>query len=837
MPLFLPALVAPQQAPAQSPRTFAQALDDVPWDPAEKGVLLAVSAERTRPGRGQAIPPPSPRGYNLKELASAFDRMPLAVGRLTVLVPTTMRVLVKPTLSPEEALWENPDAAVRALLASLSKTQWQAVTSERGLGLGDLSEKQQGVFLASLPNPFQAQFQPAEIRERTPGGVLTRFESSATPQQPPSLTSDQRRQVRVRLNRTLRFSFAAEGDESDARYGFGDLVPGRKEAEYVVADTGPRFNRNTATTQDLPNRPKPSDLDTAPLTQPITLTGAKTVGELVQRAAQATNLELYADPRVARLSVLLWGDNARAGDILAALSRVVTGTFRKVGPAYVLTHDRLGLAALYEPQLLWEAELSRLKQAQREVQTKAIQEAKPQDLFQFAPNDPLALPSTLVQNAAKGVPTTALPPALQTRVRAQLTQVHEDIAAGRTQVSSSGRPITQFRSDTVWADFGLRLSYLTPTVGEVKNRNNLSLWELQNALFRQETAPSSSPAPTPPPIVWPEKLERVALVEAQTPEEAKVLAQAAKKGGLTGLWLYVPMSATRAKPLLAAVQAEGLTAGVALAPFEAPSAALPTGATLDLTATLTSPQTSLGQVIRYDDAVLLALKELATLPQLSALYFTDLIPPGYEKPRGSDEFDFRSTRSGDFGYTLDNRLAFLRQTGCDPIDTFAPPSYSSETALPFFVPFGFSFGQPLVPDYSQQWKAFRAAQATAFLPKLHQRLKQVAPKLPLYVPGQSTSFIWSASWDKPDQLPTLKISPGASVANAIVLPLVRQSAARVFNQSFSYPQMTAFALRQDTHEELKAYPGWDGFLLSLVGIPIEQAKALLRGLGEGKELP
>ena len=70
------------------------------------------------------------------------------------------------------------------------------------------------------------------------------------------------------------------------------------------------------------------------------------------------------------------------------------------------------------------------------------------------------------------------------------------------------------------------------------------------------------------------------------------------------------------------------------------------------------------------------------------------------------------------------------------------------------------------------------------------------------------------------------------MANEVILPLARQSAARVFNQNFSFPQMTPVQLRQDVHEELKGYPGWDGFLISLAGIPLEQAKALLQGLGE-----
>lgn len=867
MPFFLPALVAAQQAPAQSPRTFAQALDDVPWDPAEKGVLLAVSAERTRPGRGQAIPLPTPHSYNLKELASAFDRMPLKVGRLTVLVPTTMRVLVPALLSPEEAAWQNPDEALRALLASFTKAQWQAVTSERGLGLSDLTVKQQGMYLASLPSPFQVRLQPAQTIERTPEGI--RISSDPVrPQPPQTLTPEQRSQVRLRLNHSVRFSYKAEGsDSSGGQFGFGNLIPKRKEAEYVFADAFPHNTYKHPTIQDQANRPKPSDLDTTPLTQPISLTGAKTVGDLVWRAAQATNLEIYADPRVTALSVLLWGDNASAGDILAALSRAVTGTFRKVGPAYVLTHDRLGLAALYEPQALWLAKLNLLLQEQREAQTKAIKNAMPQDLLTFAPGDPLTLPRELLRDPSEGVAVSALPPSVQTLVREQLTQVHEDIAAGRSSIISSGKPITQLRSDKVWPNRELKFTYLVPGIGAVRS-NQIGLWDLISSFFYASPSPTVSPMPTPS-VVWPKTLERIAVVTAQTPEEAKVLAQAAKQGGLTGLWLQVPLSAAKAKPLLEAARAEGLAVGLAVAPFEVSNDPLPTGATLDLSATLVTsdlyralwatlllPEQALfypphTQLVRYDDAVLLALQELAALPHLSALYFAELIPPGYQKPRRLEDPGSFTLRPGDFGYTLDNRLAFLRQTGCDPVDTYQPSAFSSETSLPFFAPFGM-MNQPTITrlpdgtiqrlpppaDVTKQWKEFRAAQVTAFLPKLRQRLQQAAPQLPVYVPGQSPDFIWTGSWDKPEQLPTLKVDPQLNdVSNAVVLPQVRQRSTRVFNQSFSSPKMTLDQLRRDINENLKSYPGWDGFLISLAGIPLEQAKALLRGLGEGKELP
>ena len=102
-----------------------------------------------------------------------------------------------------------------------------------------------------------------------------------------------------------------------------------------------------------PNLPKPGELSTDTLTAPVPLAGVRTVRDLVIRIGLAQHLELYADARYAARTVILAGaKSAPAGDLLSALALCVSGAYRKVGPAYVLTDDLVRLGR--QKHVLWK---------------------------------------------------------------------------------------------------------------------------------------------------------------------------------------------------------------------------------------------------------------------------------------------------------------------------------------------------------------------------------------------------------------------------------------------------------------------------------------------------
>jgi hypothetical protein len=123
----------------------------------------------------------------------------------------------------------------------------------------------------------------------------------------------------------------------------------------------------------VPSRAKPSQLafDAPALDVRVSLVGAQTVDDLVGRVAKATGLELFADQRVGRLPVWTKGNAARAGDLLEALARAITGAWRQVTPAapgtnrpvYVLADDVVGIGVRYARLWEWERDAGRSPKA------------------------------------------------------------------------------------------------------------------------------------------------------------------------------------------------------------------------------------------------------------------------------------------------------------------------------------------------------------------------------------------------------------------------------------------------------------------------------------------
>jgi hypothetical protein len=118
---------------------------------------------------------------------------------------------------------------------------------------------------------------------------------------------------------------------------------------------------------------------------------------------------------------------------------------------------------------------------------------------------------------------------------------------------------------------------------------------------------------------------------------------------------------------------------------------------------------------------------------------------------------------GDFGYTPEMRLAFLRKEGFDPIDlSVSGMKYLSNggASLPFFPDEGVTLARDTdyYKDYPvTRWAKFRREHNEQFLAALYTQLRQQAPKLNLAMAERSgdatagTKF-W-ASWDAVDKTP------------------------------------------------------------------------------------
>ncbi len=151
-PLFVLALCAcsePVLAQSQPPATPRPTLDTALAQsaPPEGTVWLAVGAEKT-PLPGGSEVPHSPA--SALQIANAFGRLLRSFGPVTAFAPPTMVVLNAEPVNPNPYDGLPDDEALKLLAASLTDSQWRALTGDQGLGADDLSTGTQRQLLAAL---------------------------------------------------------------------------------------------------------------------------------------------------------------------------------------------------------------------------------------------------------------------------------------------------------------------------------------------------------------------------------------------------------------------------------------------------------------------------------------------------------------------------------------------------------------------------------------------------------------------------------------------------------------------------------------------------------------
>ncbi|WP_395139728.1 hypothetical protein, partial [Armatimonas sp.] len=337
------ALTAQAQPPAFSlrfPETFV-------WNPETRGPLLIVL-----PGDEKSL-------------------QPVNFGSLTGFAPKQRTELLWEKLPAPDLYSSLGDPEKFGILqASLSEQQWEKLCSHAGLGLADLGRDQRTLFLALLPAPLTLSRGVEVVQIKDPERPRARLRLS--------------RKFTYRFTNSSGASLALSSGEAEApRWtlgqpavrlpvyrGFTESLPTNVQAEFSFVTTLTDIQGVTLSeglnqrlsfvnngnssggsfgakfTEPHNNSAKPGQLDfaAAVLDVRVSLIGVQTVGELVKRCADATKLELFCDPRYAHRPLHMRGTSARAGDISQALARCLTGTWRKVGPGFVLTDDLVPLA-------------------------------------------------------------------------------------------------------------------------------------------------------------------------------------------------------------------------------------------------------------------------------------------------------------------------------------------------------------------------------------------------------------------------------------------------------------------------------------------------------------
>lgn len=771
--------------PVPKPLTLANALGTVP--PPTGVVWLTVGAEQITLPKDAAPPPPA---ASLADTLDAFQYASQTFGAVTALAPSTMAVLNEDPVPPDVTADLPPFIAFQLLAARLNDTQWQALISERGLGLTDLDDDtQRGLFHVLFPHGKLLLASTDPEMQKLPADKRTDIQD----------VSDQIDSARLRVGQSSHIYLQDQsGKTIYYSAGAGDEKPHlrvfSKHRETPVA-------AHTVTLRAVvPNAPKPGDLSysQSALHVAVPLTGLNTVGDLITRIASASHLEIYCDPHYAARSLRVLGPYkaALASDLLPSVALCVTGTFRRVGPAYVLTDDLSGVGARREKLSDWNDQADYLREqmtdkAGQALLTKHGKDARSLQGF----GDPLAMTPQQMKTQKEsdlmpGIPSDApvswssLTPAQHDQAQRIAEDYNAQLAAGTLPeylerrnlgpVDTAGK--VQLRPDA-------QVQLLLPSLSEPV-QTSYSLGEMylfwpgyeaamaQVAKLAKEKKPPLQP-PAPPLAQALHLGKRRAVVgHPRTATEVDALIAAMQTLGLNELWLdvfshgvaHIPGSApTGAAPssgpdILTEAIARAKPAGIAVY------------ANLDFLAGGDNPPAAARNLnILGETTTEAAVRKHAQAPQPDfdddgklkpfTLPDVEVTPAGAQDTlaalvrtlvgvSGLAGLVWQNAQTDDaLGYTPALRLAFLRAAHADPIDLTAQHYLNFDVSLPQFDDDGAETA------LHSQWDDLRQQVNIAMLQAVRQAMPTASPARPLLMEVGGGRSIWFASWDNAAQTP------------------------------------------------------------------------------------
>lgn len=439
LPLLLVLLaVSPLPARAQTPapprpvtppaRTMNLQAALAQISPVPAGITLTVGPQWEDIARDRRPPGPS---ATVAEVAQLFGKVTRKFGVVRAIAPPTMTLLSAGPGEPNPFDGMAYYDVVPLLVASLSDSQWAALTGEQGLSVAALTRTQQQLFAQLLPDgqlkvqPWASeQFgQEKDVRDLS-GELLT---------------------ARLRLKQTADVMLPIKGEER-SYYGGQSARPSGGETFKLLPSKNNWGNSSDVVygqrvREVVPNAPKRGQLDLhqPALQTPIPFAGLKTIGDLFARIAKTTNLELYPERRWQHktLMILGTGQSAPAADLLQAAAFCLSATFRQVGPAYVMTDDIVGLGTKMQRWYEFEKWADAMRQKPLEAaRTDLSKRFGKQTLNAFG--DPMALTDAQQKADFRGeVPLSQMTPDQQKAVREMAEKFNKESASGQ----SANRPV------------------------------------------------------------------------------------------------------------------------------------------------------------------------------------------------------------------------------------------------------------------------------------------------------------------------------------------------------------------------------------------------------------
>lgn len=887
-------LLEPAPAPATlAPATLAAALENVAWNENERGFLLALDAQNTRPvpapwkpnedrydDNGNELPrtplfplppAPGPNGWSLAALAQTFNRQIVRFGRITVLVPTEMVVFNARPGPPNLRANLRRSEATPYLLATLSAAQWKKIGAPNGLGWGDLSAEQKPLFDALLPDPFTF--------DRTLTHYVHRTQRDASKVR--TLSAGERRGVRLRIviqtgvdARRVKaanwFPLLFNGNRQ--RLGapeFLDLV-----GDYQYGATPDEYGQILS--GRVPNRLKTGELPFDDFSRtPVSFAPAEadknnlTLGEIVRRVGEAGGRELHADRRIAGLRVWMRGSSAQAqstpsgADVLRALCLCVSGAFRRVGPAHVLTSDMIGLGARRAVVDDWRQDANkRVRENEARLRARMARQ-NPAPFLTFPADEPVALGPDLLRRALdalrkKGprayapgsveIPLSSLPPGQRTF----LLQAANEIAdAG--EGDNKGEWAVQ--TDRVRVSLDAWLAFEIPGAGEIVNA------PIDAALAADPGGGESDPSPVLAGPLPPVTL----LVAPRTTDGANRAVRDAAKRGFAAVWLDADGAAEEPGALLAAATQTGAAAKIPVWAVARLFRLPPNASRAEFADRNVRGQTAAEYAAarggandaaepggwlapgapKLADALGERVARLARTPGLSGIVLRDVLPPGYRDRTANPNRANPDWRvygaAASLGYTLENRLAFLREKGADPVD-IVDYFVSGRNSVPYF---------PTVEngdELANEWAAWRNDQAAARLNALAAIVRSTRADLPLLLRGEAAApdpalgneaarladLAWYVAWE-PRGVGVAGDGAAGRLYRAFLDPKRPVASQVLGGQTKTAPAPLLLGVDVADPERVagtiaRGGPGWNGIVLDISGLPVAKALEVLHTL-------
>lgn len=707
----------PDQVPY---RGLEEVVSKLQWDAAKSGPLIVPCPLMVK------------HGLTLEE----WDRKKMTVGGVTVIAPQKM-VTIDSRFKEAPNLYDGlPRAAkVTYLLTLLNDEQWRKLTGA-GLSLSDCQGEQVDVMQSILPNPFR-------YREATIASSNSATLSDAKTAK--QLPNDQRRMVKLRVVKSLELILPLENDGGFTGTSVSDNRTIGAKLPYLDEDDADAYGHLVKIESD--NRLRQSQLNyQAPqFKAKLPLKSGEKLSELLDRIANATGIELYADMRYAPMPMVETGTEASIADLLQAIALGVTGTYRRVGTAYVLTQDLVGIGAHKARIAVWEDDIEKVIEERTSLWKSVLAKMGRQNKIRFKSG----AYDSLTQAELKNIEANDRPNVYEN----SYIDVSSASPAVRREVQEAANRFRGTKIDTQ------KVGVHSATYFELILPDGSVPWNIGWLANTDQYNPK--------PYVWqPKKPSGTALplaasgfrglvFRADSPQVALDHVERAARYGVKELWLET-RSPAALKAAIGDAPGKGVKVNLVIRPW-----AIPDATVSDANRTVAGDH---GKAFGAEKLNYLALQKfwmdiaafepptrelavpvhsaassrwpefasLAATPGLGDVVLLDTYPTGYgQKTSRSSGSYFYSTATDaylSYGFSVASRLAFLRKEHVDPVDI---DDDMLRTKAEFRDIWGGGWGGG---DLNEKWQTAKSAEIREAVSQLVTRLGEA--RRPVYMEGQ-----------------------------------------------------------------------------------------------------